>query len=377
MWAPVPRSLYVHIPFCRHRCGYCNFSIVANRDDLVERVLTAIDHELQSLELPRIETLFVGGGTPTHLTVIQLQRLIQILTQRLQFDEAAEFSVEANPEDITPEKLAVLVNSGVNRLSLGVQSFNSAKLQTLERGHSGEDAARAIELAASFVPNVSLDLIFAAPGENARVWREDLGTALSLPIKHLSTYMLTFEKGTSFWNRREKGLLHGAGEDIELQMYEAAREMIQASAMDHYEISNFAQPGFRCRHNLAYWRGQSWYAVGPGAARFVAGRREVNHRSTTTYLKRSEANLSLVAESEAISQEQFGRELAAFGVRLIDGIDTQQTLTQTGVDIRSLCEPVIQRMVASQLLFDDGQRLRLSERGILFADTVAAEFLSA
>ncbi len=373
---PVPKSAYVHIPFCRHRCGYCNFSVISDRDDLIDRVVAAIDRELAVLKQPAIQTLFVGGGTPTHLTLPQLDRLLGLLEQRLQLANDCEWSVEANPEDITQEKLELLAQHGVNRISLGVQSFHAQKLSVLERGHDGDAAAKAIELAASVIPNVSLDLIFAAPGETVAQWREDLHTALSLPIRHLSTYTLTFEKGTSFWASRQKGLLSGASEEDELSMYSAARELTSAGGLEHYEVSNFARPSYRCQHNLAYWRGQGWFAAGPGAARFSGGRREVNHRSTTTYLKRSEANANVVAESEAISRSQFGRELAAFGVRLIDGIDLRETFDATGIDVQSLCETAIRRTIELGLVVQHANRLKLTEQGILFADTVASEFLS-
>ncbi len=373
---PVPKSAYVHIPFCRHRCGYCNFSVISDRDDLIDAVVSAIDRELAVLQQPTIQTLFVGGGTPTHLSLPQLDRLLGLLRQRLQLTSDCEWSVEANPEDITQEKLELLAQHGVNRISLGVQSFQAQKLSVLERGHDGDTAAKAIELAASVIPNVSLDLIFAAPGESVAQWQEDLRRALSLPIRHLSTYTLTFEKGTSFWASRQKGRLSGVSEEDELRMYSAARELAAASGLEHYEVSNFARPSSRCQHNLAYWRGQGWFAAGPGAARFSGGRREVNHRSTTTYLKRSEANANVVAESEAISRSQFGRELAAFGLRLIDGIDLRETFNATGIDIQSLCETAIVRTIEFGFIIQHEHRLKLTEQGILFADTVASEFLS-
>ncbi len=374
---PSPESAYVHIPFCRHRCGYCNFSVIADRDDLIDRVIMAIDRELATLDWPFVRTVFMGGGTPTHLSLEQLERLLVMLKSRFRWDDSCEVSVEANPEDITREKLLLLASHGVNRISLGVQSFQTDKLRLLERGHDGVAAADAIELAASVIPNVSLDLIFAAPGETVPQWRDDLHRALSLPIKHLSTYMLTFEKGTSFWGQREKGLLASIGEDDEVEMYVAARELAATSRLEHYEVSNFARTGFRCQHNLAYWQGRGWFAAGPGAARFVDGRREVNHRSTTTYLRRSESDASVVAESESISRDQFGRELAAFGVRMIDGIDLAATLARTGIDVRILCETAIRRTTEQGLIVNLDGQLRLTETGIMFADTVAAEFLSS
>lgn len=374
---PTPTAAYVHVPFCRHRCGYCNFSVVADRDDLIDRYLTAIDGELSQLNRPSIETLFIGGGTPTHLNVGQLSRLLSIVRSRFDFGGDIEFSVEANPEDIAVDKLGCLVDHGVNRISLGVQSFRPSKLALLERGHSGDAAAEAIRLAASMIPSVSLDLIFAAPGETPDDWETDLSTALSLPIQHLSTYALTFEKGTHFWSRRTNGDLKPAAESDEVAMYQAARSMASAAGLDHYEVSNFAGPGYRCRHNLAYWDGRGWFAAGPGAARFVGGIRSVNHRSTTTYLKRIESDQPPAAESEseAISVEQYARERAAFGVRLIDGVDVGRIESETGVDLRAHCADDLSRCVEDGVITIESGHVRLTEQGVLFADTVAACFL--
>lgn len=373
---PVPRAAYIHVPFCRHRCGYCNFSVVADRDDLIERYLHAIDLELWRLDCPVIDTLFVGGGTPTHFDTEQLHRFLQIVRERFQLSESCEWSMEANPEDITREKVAMLHEHGVNRISLGVQSFNVDKLRVLERGHSPENAVNAVHTVADLIGNVSIDLIFAAPGETLSDWQRDLEVAAGLPLKHISTYALTFEKGTSFWSRRARGDLSSASENCEIVMYQAARQALRSAGFQHYEISSFACEGFKCQHNLTYWEGRSWYAVGPGAARFVDGRREVNHRSTTTYLQRMELAESPLAERESITREQYARERAAFGVRMIDGIDLAVLESETGIPLRVICREAIDRSLNDGLLLKpEPSRIKLSERGILFADTVASRLL--
>ena len=372
---PRPRVLYVHVPFCRHRCGYCNFSVIADRDDLIERYLLAIDRELSGLQHPEVETVFIGGGTPTHLPADPLRRLLESIQRRVHAQPGVEFSVEANPEDITAAKVALLAEMGVNRVSLGVQSFQPAKLRILERSHLRDAAVAAVETVAAQIPNVSLDLIFAAPGETLDAWRDDVNTALNLPIVHLSTYALTFEKGTPFWNRRRRGELQGPGESLELAMYQLVRQSVAAAGWEQYEVSNFAVDGNRCQHNVAYWQGRGWYAVGPGAASFQLGRREVNHRSTTSYLKRIESGESPVAESEPISREQYARERAAFGVRMIDGIDLDQLREETGIDLADLCNHSILLNGGRGLLTRSDNRLQLTERGILFADTVASDLL--
>ncbi|QDV88678.1 radical SAM family heme chaperone HemW [Planctomycetes bacterium TBK1r] len=377
---PTPRSAYVHVPFCRHRCGYCNFSVVADRDDLMQRYLAAIDHELEQIaqrlqRVPIIDTLFVGGGTPTHLPNALLETFLLSLRRRFELSEGFEWTMEANPEDITAEKLAMLSEFGVNRVSLGVQSFQDRKLAVLERSHSGQSAEAIVQQVAGTIPNVSIDLIFAAPGESLSNWARDLRTATALPIRHVSTYSLTYEKGTSFWTRRRRGDLSAVDESVEITMYDLSRRVLAEAGLTHYEISNFAKPGFRCRHNLAYWRGDGWFAAGPGAAAFIDGVRATNHRSTTTYLKRIENGDSAIAESETISAAEAAREGAAFGVRMIDGIDLQQLHSRTGIAIETLCAQQLNELQSQGLIDRDGHQIKLTPRGIHFADTVASELL--
>ena len=373
----LPEAAYIHVPFCRHRCGYCNFSVIANRDDLIEKFLIAITQELNALERPRLKTLFLGGGTPTHLPNPALARLLESLDQQFDLSELTEFSVEANPEDISEAKLELLACKGVNRISLGVQSFQTTKLLSLERGHTGDQAIAAVELASQYIPNVSIDLIFAAPSESLKQWEQDVITAIQLPISHLSTYALTYEKGTQFWNQRLRGDVKELDESVEIDMYNFTRQSCQQNGFRHYEVSNFAKAGSRCLHNMAYWKGEGWYAAGPGAARFVNGVREVNHRSTSTYLKRINEEQSPVAEREAIGVVQYTKERAAFGIRLIDGIDLRALSQHVGFDTHTFLKDPIELSIDDGLLVEEGDHLRLSDRGILFADTVAQRFLDS
>lgn len=373
---PTPRSAYVHVPFCRHRCGYCNFSVLAGRDEQYADVfLEALDRELASLERPReIDTLFIGGGTPTHLPPDWIASLLSRVLQWFRLSEHAEFSVEANPSDIDDDRLRVLAAAGVNRISLGVQSFHPQKLRVLQRDHSPAGAIQAIHAAKAAIGNVSIDLIFATPDETVEEWTADVRTAVGLPIDHLSTYGLTFEKGTAFWSQLIHGQLSRADEEDELRMYRAAIELARSAGLEHYEVSNFAKPQRRCRHNLAYWEGRGWYAFGPGAARFVDGRRELNHRSPTTYIRRLREGGSAIAESEAINRETWARERVVFGLRMREGIDLAQIESETGFAVEQHCEPLIRRFCADGLLRREGSRLSLTDRGLIVSDAIVAEF---
>lgn len=379
---PVPRSLYVHVPFCRHRCGYCNFSVVTGRDDLFDAMTDALIDELRQIDpadrpgdVP-LDTIFLGGGTPTRLPGTALRKLSAAIREAFPVSPGVEWSVEANPEDITPAVLDVLTDMGVNRISLGVQSFDAGKLEVLQRGHSRDSAIAAITDAANRIGNVSIDLIFATPGETVTLWQDDVTVAAELPITHVSTYALTIEKGTTFWNRAHRGSLARSDESTELAMIAVAATRLGDAELHQYEISNFARTGYRCRHNQAYWAGAGWHAVGPGAARFVGGRREVNHRSPTTYLRRMRDHQSPTAESETITRETAARERAAFGVRQLDGIDLDVIATDTGIDVHQLLDRSLSAMAEHGLITMTRSHVRLTAKGLLLADGVAASLLS-
>jgi len=247
------KAAYVHVPFCAHRCGYCDFTVSAGKDHLIDDYLRALEIELRSLETPRqVDTLFLGGGTPTHLDVRQLGRLLELVGRWFELPSEGEFSVEANPAGLDRDKVALLARHGVNRVSLGVQSFEGAVLKLLERDHDDAQIEVAVALVGSFISNFSIDLIFGVPGQPLELWRETLRRGVALGPKHISTYGLTYEKGTAFWSRRAKGLLKPACDELERSMYAAAMDELQEAGFEQYELSNFAQRGFRCRHNETY-----------------------------------------------------------------------------------------------------------------------------
>jgi oxygen-independent coproporphyrinogen III oxidase len=371
-----PRAAYVHVPFCRHRCGYCNFTLVAGRDDLIGDYLRAIELELRTLGQPReVDTLFLGGGTPSHLPAEQLQAMISTVRAWFPLADGGEWTIEANPSDVNDETLSMLVESGVNRISLGGQSFSPRKLAALERDHSGDQLRTAIELARSHMKSVSLDLIFGVPGETPGTWQADLDAALAMSPDHLSTYGLTFERGTAFWKRLLSGELGRLDEESERSLYAAGIDALTAAGLEHYEVSNFARPGHRCRHNEAYWAGESYFAVGPGAARYVDGCREMNHRSTTTWLKRVLTGDSPVAERETLEPEDRAREMLVFGLRRLAGVERADFAGRSGFEINRLLGSSLVQMVDHGLLEDDGRRVRLTREGLFVSDAIWPHFL--
>ena len=374
-----PASLpaaYIHVPFCRHRCGYCNFTLVAGRDDLIENYLLAIDRELSQLRSTRdVSTLFIGGGTPTHLTLSQLSQLLTTIHRWFRVTPGGEFSVEANPSDIELQKVHMLAEAGVNRVSIGAQSFSSKKLKLLERDHDANSIRECVDAVQAEIPNVSLDLIFAAPGETVAEWERDVDSAIALSPHHLSAYGLTIEQGTTFWNRQFHEQLLEVDDETQREMYVLAIDKLTDSEFEHYEVSNFARSEVRSRHNENYWLGGHYYAAGPGAARYVDGVRSTNHRSTTTYIRRMLTGESPVAESERLTQEDIARERLVFGLRRIEGVDCHSFAQDTGHGIDELVGQHLDKFISQGLLTRSDGRLHLTRDGLIVSDSIWPSFL--
>ncbi len=373
-----PNAAYFHVPFCAHRCGYCDFTLIAGRDDLVSDYLRSLEREIELSGIPLgspLETLFFGGGTPTHPKPAEMRRLFEITRRYFQVSAATEFSVEANPLDLTNEKIDLLAEMGVNRISLGVQSFSKQALTMLERDHCADDVRDVMARLKTRFENVSLDLIFGVPNQSLSDWSESLRQAIELCPTHISTYGLTFEKGTAFWTRLNRGDISAVDEELEREQYALAMEQLPAAGFEQYEISNFAKPGFECRHNNVYWNGDEYWAFGPGAARYLNGRRETNIRSVLGWLARLERGESPVADSEELDTEHRARELIYLGLRRIRGIDRTSFHEQTGFELDELCGPALREQAQLGLLEDDGVFVRLTLEGRFVADRVVMEFL--
>lgn len=371
-----PQSVYIHVPFCRHRCGYCNFSVVADRDYLIKRFLDAIETEIQWLDRRyRIDTLFLGGGTPSHLPPADFERLFTIVNSRFDLASDAEVSVECNPSDVKADRVALFQRCGINRVSLGVQSFDHRKLKILERDHSPEIVRDAVNTIRSAIDNISMDLIFAAPDETISDWQADLEAAIELGPDHLSTYELTFEKGTQFWNRRNKGTLRQSDQELCAAMYEYTLDRAAKAGLEQYEVSSFANHGKRCRHNLGYWGGDPYFAFGPGASRFVDGIRETNHGSTMYYLKQLELDQSPVADFERLDPRSAAAERLAIGLRRNDGVDKETFLGAAGFSVEDLLGDFRTTLLENGLATDDDAVICLTRQGMMVCDRVSVEIL--
>jgi oxygen-independent coproporphyrinogen-3 oxidase len=349
---------------------------VAGRDYLVKRFLNALETEIRWLKKSwRIKTLFLGGGTPSHLQETDFLRLFDAIESRFSFAADVEITAECNPRDISAEKVKMLAGCGVNRISLGAQSFDAVKLQRLERDHDARQIASAVDMIRQRIDNLSLDLIFASPEETMELWQHDLESALKLCPDHLSTYELTYEKGTQFWNRMNRSELARADEDLCASMYEWTIHRLASAQMQQYEVSSFAMPDRRCRHNLQYWNRQPWFAFGPGAARFIDGIRQTNHGSTMQYLKLIESGQMPVADHCQLSPTDAAAEGLAIALRQIDGISQAEFEKQYGYSVDSVLGSTKATLLEHSLAEEFADQFRLTQKGLMVCDRIAVEII--
>ena len=370
-------GLYIHVPFCTTKCGYCDFYSVPAEGQPVDRVVTALVRELRlRMEPPPLtpSTVFIGGGTPTILEFPQLETLLDAAADAVAAGDVAEFTVEANPATIDDAKAALLVEHGVTRLSLGAQSFHPAELAFLERLHNPADVPAAVDvIRRAGIKDFNLDLMFGMPGQTLASWDESLSRTLELGPTHIACYGLIYEPGTALTKRLKAGAVTPCDDGLEAEMYLAAVDRLAAAGFEHYEISNFARPGHRCRHNLIYWNNEPYVGVGPSAAGYIDGRRYRNVASHTDYVRRIESGGDAVVESETLTGADLAMETLMLQLRLIDGLSLEAFATRTGIDLRAVAAGSIERMCSMGFLEESAGRLRLTRQGLLMADAVISE----
>jgi oxygen-independent coproporphyrinogen-3 oxidase len=379
--AQVP-GLYVHIPFCFHKCHYCDFYSITKQTP--QRMTRFVDLMLEEAMMwsdgggPTLQprTIFFGGGTPSLLPLEQMRRLIRGLKDRFDFSGVNEWTVEVNPATAALEYCQMLRESGVDRLSFGAQSFDVKELKTLERHHDPDDVPRSIELAraAGFV-RLNVDLIYAIPGQTTQSWMQSLDAAIALGTPHISAYNLTYEPNTPITMKKRLGLLQQTEETIELEMMHAARHRLMATGRAPYEISNYATPGEACQHNLLYWTGGSYVGLGPSAASHIQGTRFKNRPHLGEWELSIEAGHLPAMEVETLTAAQRRAELVMLMLRLTRGVTYSDYSAQTGSDARLDFADQIDRLTKLSLLETDDAGFRLSKTGLNVADAIAAEFL--
>jgi oxygen-independent coproporphyrinogen-3 oxidase len=371
-------SLYVHVPFCVRKCDYCDFYSVPPRaaSDL-DDYLDAVALELDRAPRAALRTIYIGGGTPTMLPPEALRRLLDLI--RLSFDLSglSEFTVEANPGALDAARVDALLEAGVNRFSLGVQSMTPSTLKTLGRAQGPEDARSAVGLLRRRgLSNLCLDLIFGVPGQTLDSWLGDLRSVLRFAPEHLSVYGLSAPPHTVLGRRIAGGDVSPVSDDLYAEMMQAAHELLAGQGYEHYEISNYALPGRRCQHNMVYWRNEAYLGCGPAAASYVNNRRWTNVADIQAYAKRLRQGESPVEQAEELSGQRRARETAVLSLRTADGLVLSRFSAATGFDPFELFAYAIQKHVASGLLVVDQLSIRLKPAAYPVADTVLADFVS-
>ncbi|HSW44346.1 MAG TPA: radical SAM family heme chaperone HemW [Phycisphaerae bacterium] len=372
-------GLYVHVPFCPSKCGYCDFYSQVPTDNEIDPTIDALLAEMrQAVDARplRVDTIFVGGGTPTSLPLGALGRLLGQLAGYAREHGVREFTVEANPGTLDEDKATLLHDSGVNRISLGAQSFNEDELRVLDRIHQPDQITQAAGLVHRMgFAHFNMDLIFGIPGQTAASWKESLARGLDLGPNHLACYGLTYEPGTLLHAQRQSRQIVPMHEHLEAEMYEMADTFITGLGFEHYEISNYARPDGRCRHNLRYWHNEPTIGIGPSAASYLDGRRWRNVEDTAEYVRRFRVGEPPEASSEALSPSRRAGETAMLMLRLTDGIPCGRFQEMTGFDPHELFAAAIDRHRKAGLLTADGDRIALTPTGRLVGDSVMADFL--
>ena len=373
-------SAYIHIPFCEHICYYCDFNKVFLEgqpvDEYVEMLLKEMEITLEQHPVKELETLYVGGGTPTSLTAVQLDRLLAGAREILPFKEGKEFTVEANPGDLTKEKLQVMKNYGVNRLSMGVQTFDNRLLKKIGRKHTAEDVYQTMRfLEEENFTNVSIDLIYALPGQTLEGYRETLNQALALDLPHYSLYSLILENKTMFMNWVRQGRLELPDQETETRMFEETIQAMEKKGRHQYEISNFGLKGHESKHNLMYWNNDHYFGFGAGASGYLGNKRYRNKGPIQHYLRPLRAGELPVLETEVLLRENQIEEEMFLGLRKKIGISKQHFYERYQQTIESLYSKVLTDLEKEGLLVNESDRIYLTPKGTFLGNEVFERFL--
>jgi putative oxygen-independent coproporphyrinogen III oxidase len=376
-----PQALYVHIPFCTNKCHYCDFNSYILKGQPVMDYLDALEREMeQTVKLippGEIQTIFVGGGTPTVLLPDQMESFLKrVHTYFPNKSAELEFSMEANPGTTDKEKLQAMKEGGVNRISFGVQSFDNALLEGIGRIHNTDDVYRSIENARQVgFTNMSIDLMFGLPNQTVAAMNDSLDKALALGLPHYSIYGLKVEENTLFHNLYQKNLLPLPDEDDELDMFLLIMKRLKEAGYSQYEISNFAKPGKESRHNSMYWLNRSYYGLGAGAHGYMHGNRHVNIKGVQAYIDATQQGRPLL-EEYAISEQEAIEDFMMVGLRLLSGVKRTDFRRQFGLELEAVFGSHLNKLMDQKLLAATEDGYRLTEQGVLLGNEVFGEFLS-
>lgn len=376
------RGVYIHIPFCHQICNYCDFNKFYFKNQPVDEYIEALGKEMALTtekhpeKFRNIETIFLGGGTPTALSPEQLDKLLTSIHTYIPMNSVTEFTSEANPDELSAAKLQVLFDGGVNRLSMGVQSFDQGLLQKIGRTHSNDHVYETIALARKIgFRNISIDLMYGLPGQTMAQWKDSLAKAFTLDLPHFSAYSLIVEPKTIFYNQYAKGKLYLPTEDLEADMYDVLMQQMALHGLRQYEISNFAKPGYRSEHNKIYWDNDEYVGFGAGAHGYLAGIRYSNHGPLKKYMEAIEANELPIVHAHEVSQVEKREEQMFLGLRKTEGVMHSIYEEKFKTPMSAHYDVVIKDLVSKGLLEQDELGVRLTRKGRFVGNEVFQQFL--
>ena len=371
-------GIYIHIPFCKQRCTYCDFYTQVAPQKIPE-IVTSIVSELHLrkdyLKNQQVDTIYFGGGTPSLLNYLQFKSIFNAIFDTYNVDKDAEITFEANPDDLSPAFLNDVMKLPFNRISIGIQSFDDEFLKKINRRHSGIQAIKAVQACKQHgINNISIDLIYGLPGQTMENWSKELETAYGLDVQHISVYGLTYEQGTRLWKQREMGTVQVVDEDVMIEMYDLMLQKMDERGFEAYEISNFALPGCRSRHNSAYWKMNPYLGVGPSAHSFDGNSRQWNIASNTKYINAIK-NGVIPFEKEVLSVNDRYNDYVMVSLRTADGIDIDFIEKQFGTEFSEYCIINSTPFINSDKMIQSQKILKLSKEGIQISNLIISELM--
>lgn len=372
-------GLYIHIPFCRQKCNYCDFYSRPYSDKKKDRFLAALTEEIilygELLSTEELKTIYFGGGTPSLLSPADIKDLLDLISDEFPVNFPSEITLEANPVCLFPERIQNYSQAGVTRLSLGIQSFSDQDLNLLGRLHSADEAEQTIMEVRKYFNNFNLDFIFAIPNQTRDVWKNNLAKALSYNPPHLSLYNLELPTGTLLNELLENDELHPVEEELDAEMFNMARKILTENGYEHYEISSFCRPGYRSEHNQIYWRYKPYLGLGPGGHGFIGGVRYENRADLEMYSENLAKRDFPISSYNILSEKDQMAEMIFLGLRLLAGVKFREFKQQFGCELRKVYRKEISRLQEQGLLEIRQKKICLTERGLLLANRVFMEFV--
>ncbi|WP_034062571.1 radical SAM family heme chaperone HemW [Lacinutrix jangbogonensis] len=368
-------GIYIHIPFCKQACHYCDFHFstsLKKKDELINALISEIEIRKSEFKNTTVETIYFGGGTPSLLTSEELNRIIDSVYKNYKVSESPEITLEANPDDLSNNRILELSKSPVNRLSIGIQSFHEKDLKLMNRAHNKQEAKQSLEEAVKHFKNISLDLIYGIPGTTNQEWQENIDIALGFGVNHISSYALTVEPKTALASFIEKGVIDNVDDALAQEQFHILIDTLEANNFVHYELSNFGKEGFFSRNNSAYWQRKAYLGIGPSAHSFNGKQRGWNVRNNTKYIKAIQNN-ELPIETETLTKTDQYNEYVMTGLRTVWGVSIEKIRVSFGIVFENYMMQQAQKHIDEHLLYIEDKKLKVTKKGKFLSDGIASD----